>query len=34
MVTTNNKKLAKKFEYLKNPASVNRPEEMDVGVFQ
>tara|TARA_B100001741_G_C16544119_1_gene595873 strand:+ start:936 stop:2045 length:1110 start_codon:yes stop_codon:yes gene_type:complete len=29
MVTTNNKKLAKKFEYLKNPASVNRPEEMD-----
>ena len=29
MITTNNKKLAKRFEYLKNPPSVNRPEEMN-----
>lgn len=29
MITTNNKRLAKRFEYLKNPPSVNRPEEMD-----
>lgn len=28
MITTNNTKLAKRFEILKNPASVNRPEEM------
>ena len=29
MITTNNKNLAKRFEYLKNPPSVNRPEEMN-----
>ena len=29
MITTNNFKLAKRFEKLKNPASVNRPEEMN-----
>ena len=29
MITTNNKKIAKKFEILKNPPSVNRPEEVN-----
>ena len=28
MITTNNRKLAKRFELLKTPPSVNRPEEM------
>lgn len=28
MITTNNKKIAEKFEILKNPPSVNRPEEV------
>ena len=29
MITTNNKNLAKRFEYLKNPPSVNRPKKMN-----